>query len=147
MNAARFHEISGEYSRLRVAVVGDFCLDRYLEIDPARQEISIETGLPVHNVVHVRSQPGAAGTVLNNLVALGVGHIIPVGFCGEDGEGYELLRALQSLPGVDLTHFIQTPLRRTFTYCKPLVATPGEPPRELSRLDSKNWSQTPQSLT
>jgi hypothetical protein len=55
-----------------------FCLDRYLEIDPPA-EISIETGLPVHNVVHVRSQLGAAGTILNNLVALGVGGFIPSG--------------------------------------------------------------------
>src|SRR6188508_3612731 len=116
MNTARFQEIAAEYADLRVAVVGDFCLDRYLEIDPARQEISIETGLPVHNVVRVRSQPGAAGTILNNLVALGVGEIFPVGFCGEDGEGYELLRALRAVPGVNPVHFLQTPDRCTFTY-------------------------------
>ena len=89
MNSARFQAITAKYPQLRVALVGDFCLDRYLEIDPARQEISIETGLPVHNVVRVRSQPGAAGTILNNLVALGLGEIYPVGFCGEDGEGFD----------------------------------------------------------
>ena len=88
MNRQRFHAITCQYTRLRVAVAGDFCLDRYLEIDPARQEISLETGLPVHNVVNVRSQPGAAGTILNNLVALGVGEILPVGFCGEDGDHF-----------------------------------------------------------
>ena len=82
-----------------MAVVGDFCLDRYLEIDPEKQEISIETGLAVHNVVNVRNQPGGAGTILNNLVALGVGEIYPVGFSGEDGEGYELRRALQTKRG------------------------------------------------
>ena len=48
VNPRRFQSITGKYPRLRVAVVGDFCLDRYLEIDPARGEISIETGLPVH---------------------------------------------------------------------------------------------------
>ncbi len=87
MNADRFEAITAKYSRLRVAVVGDFCLDRYLEIDPARTETSIETGLPVYNVTNVRAQPGGAGTVLNNLIALGVGTIYPVGFAGEDGEG------------------------------------------------------------
>src|SRR5438552_6227094 len=96
MTGFRFKTITEKYSRLRIAIVGDFCLDRYLEIDPARQEISIETGLPVHNVVNVRSQPGAAGTILNNLVALGVGAIYPVGFCGTDGEGFELQRALRA---------------------------------------------------
>ena len=143
MTPARFEEITSRYARLRLAVVGDFCLDRYLEIDPTKAEISIETNLPVHNVVNVRAQPGAAGTVLNNLVALGVGTIFPVGFCGDDGEGFELRRALGALPGVRLDHFLTTPLRRTFTYCKPLVLDPGQPPRELNRLDSKNWTPTP----
>jgi rfaE bifunctional protein kinase chain/domain len=146
MNLARLHELAAEYRRLRIAIVGDFCLDRYLEIDPAREETSIETGLPVHNVTRVRAQPGAAGTVLGNLVAVGVGTILPVGFCGEDGEGFELLHALRSLPGVSLAHFIETPLRRTFTYCKPLVMASGAPPRELNRLDSKNWTPTPDVL-
>ncbi len=146
MNAARFQSISEKYSRLRLAVVGDFCLDRYLEIDPARQEVSLETGLPVHNVVKVRSQPGAAGTVLNNLVALGIGEICPVGFAGEDGEGFELIRALGAKPGVNLEHFVQTPERRTFTYCKPLMIQPGKAPQELNRLDSKNWTPTPSAL-
>lgn len=143
MNAARFAEITDRYASLRLALVGDFCLDRYLEIDPARAETSIETGLPVHNVVRVRSQPGAAGTILNNLCALRVGTILPVGFYGADGEGFELRHAMAALPGVDLEHFRQTPLRRTFTYCKPLLMHPGKPPQELSRLDSKNWEPTP----
>src|SRR6059036_841373 len=121
MNATRFQAITEKYSRLRIAVVGDFCLDRYLEIDPARQEISIETNLPVHNVVNVRSQPGGAGTIVNNLAALGVGEILPVGFCGEDGEGFELKRALIDRRGVNPGRFFQTKDRRTFTYCKPLV--------------------------
>jgi rfaE bifunctional protein kinase chain/domain len=146
MTPARLRELTGRYRQLRLAVVGDFCLDRYLEIDPARAETSLETGLPVHNVVRVRPQPGAAGTVLNNLVALGVGTIFPVGFCGQDGEGWELQRALRALPGVDLAHFAVTPQRRTFTYGKPVILEPGRPPRELSRLDSKNWTPTPEAL-
>jgi len=146
MNAARFQNLTSNYTRLRLAVVGDLCLDRYLEIDPGKQEISIETQLPVHNVVRVRSQPGAAGTILNNLVALGVAEIYPVGFCGDDGEGYELQRALRTKPGVHLDHFLQTQERRTFTYCKPLVIEAGKAPKELNRLDSKNWTPTPPTV-
>src|SRR5258705_11960332 len=121
MKAERFDAITQRYPALRVALVGDFCLDRYLEIDPAWKEISIETGLPVHNVVKVRSQPGAAGTILNNLVALGIGEIYPVGFCGEDGEGYHLRRALAAGRGGKLVYFLETDQRRTFTYCRPLL--------------------------
>ncbi|MBN2506624.1 MAG: carbohydrate kinase [Verrucomicrobia bacterium] len=146
MPPQRFPALADKYPRLRIAVVGDFCLDRYLDIDPARTETSLETGLPVHNVVHVRSQPGAAGTILNNLAALGVGELCPVGFAGDDGEGFELVRALKAQRGVNMEHFFQTPERRTFTYCKPLVLRPGKPPEELNRLDSKNWTPTPPAV-
>ena len=146
MNTARLDDITARYSDLRIAVVGDFCLDRYLEIDPARQETSIETGLPVHNVVKVRAQPGGAGTILNNLSTLGVGSLYPVGSAGQDGEGFELCRALAAMRGVRLDHFIQTEERRTFTYCKPMVMEAGQPPRELNRLDSKNWTPMPPAV-
>jgi rfaE bifunctional protein kinase chain/domain len=123
--------------------MGDFCLDRYLEIDPRRSEVSIETGLPVYNVVKVRAQAGAAGTILNNLVALGVGAIYPIGFCGEDSEGNELRHALAANRAVRLDGFLETKERVTFSYGKPLIIEPGKPPRELNRFDTKNWSPTP----
>ena len=143
MDPARFQSITDQYTNLRIAVVGDYSCDRYLEIDPAKAETSIETGLPVHNVTAIRAQPGAAGTVLNNLVALGVGEIWPVGFCGCDGEGFELYRALENLAGVQMKYFFENEEQRTFTYCKPLLMEPGQPPQELNRLDSKNWHTTP----
>jgi rfaE bifunctional protein kinase chain/domain len=146
MNRQRLHDIAARIDRLRIAVLGDFCLDRYLEIDATRKETSIETGLPVYNVMRVRAQPGGAGTVLNNVVALGVGRVIPLGFAGDDGEGFELVRALRALPSVQLDSFLTTPARRTFTYCKPLWIESGKAPRELNRLDSKNWSPTPAAV-
>ena len=146
MTSERFQEITGRYAALRIAVVGDYSCDRYLEIDPARTEISIETGLPVHNVTRVRAQPGASGTVLSNLAALGVGELWPVGFCGCDGEGYELYHALEQMPGVHMKYFFESEDQRTFTYCKPLMMHLGQPPEELNRLDSKNWHPTPVNL-
>jgi bifunctional ADP-heptose synthase (sugar kinase/adenylyltransferase) len=58
-----------------------------------------------------------------------------------------LFDALNFMRGVDLRYFLQTDQRRTFTYCKPLVLHPGKPPRELNRLDTKNWSPTPQVVS
>lgn len=146
MTPLRLREFAGRFAQRSIAVLGDFCLDRYLEIDPARQEASLETGLPVYNVARVRAQPGGAGTIVNNLAALGVGGIIPLGFAGDEGEGFELARAMGGLPGVRMDHFLRTPLRCTFTYCKPLVLEPGKPPRELNRLDTKNWTATPSEV-
>ena len=53
----------------------------------------------------MRAQAGGAGTVVNNLSALGVGEIHAIGLCGEDGEGYELRRALEGTPNVYLNGF------------------------------------------
>lgn len=146
MNLSRFEEITSRYSELRIAVVGDYSCDRYLEIDPSKEEISIETNLAVHNITNVRAQPGASGTVLNNLVALGVTELWPVGFCGSDGEGFELQRAIEALHGVKMDYFFENENQHTFTYCKPIVMEEGQSPRELSRLDSKNWHITPGPL-
>ncbi len=134
--------ISSRYAKLRIAVVGDVFLDKYLDIDASLSETSIETGLPVHNVVRTRSVPGAAGTIVNNLQSLGVGEIQVVGFCGDDGEGFELRRALEALPGVALDHFMTTDQRSTPTYCKPMLHEQGSVPRELNRLDVKNRTST-----
>ena len=142
----RFERLSARYAGLRVAVVGDVCLDRYLEIDPAREETSLETGLPVHNVVRVRDQLGGAGNVVANLAALGIGHIDLVGYCGDDGEGYQVRRALSHLSGVCTDSFSCVPDRRTFTYCKPIVLE-EQGPRERSRLDIKNDTPTPSWLS
>jgi len=145
MHAARFREITSRYPSLRAALVGDVALDRYLEIDPSLEETSVETGLPVYNVVRVRPQPGAGGNVLANLAALAPKHLAVVGFCGDDGEGLELRRALEDL-GTDLTHFVTRPDRTTFTYAKPVLVRKGSPPEELHRLDLRSRTPTPLAL-
>jgi bifunctional ADP-heptose synthase (sugar kinase/adenylyltransferase) len=125
---------------LRIGVFGDLFLDRYLDLDAALTEPSIETGLDAYQVVGVRSYPGAAGTVLNNLVALGVGAVVPIAVIGDDGEGRELWQALEALPRVRLEHLIRGrfPGFRTPTYTKPMLREAGRPSRELNRLDIKN---------
>ncbi|MBA4065847.1 MAG: carbohydrate kinase [Isosphaera sp.] len=121
-----------------VGVLGDLFLDRYLDIDPALNEPSVETGLTAYQVVRVRSYPGAAGTVVNNLAALGVGRIYPIGYVGDDGEGYELRQALRRLPAVAEGGVFALPDRRTPTYTKPMLGA-----AELNRLDIKNRVPTP----
>ena len=113
-----------------------------ITIDPALEEVSLETRLPAHQVVEVRPQPGGAGTVLANAAALQPRRVEAVGFCGWDGEGYELMQGLRRLGG-KLDFFIRTRRRRTFTYTKPLVIRPGDPPQELPRLDIRDRTPTP----
>jgi rfaE bifunctional protein kinase chain/domain len=131
---------------LIVGVVGDVFLDRYLDLDAALTEPSLETGLDAYQVTQVRSSPGAAGTVINNLVALGVKVVRAITVIGEDGEGYELRQALRKLKVVELARVIVAPDRRTPTYTKPMLCRAGELPRELNRLDIKNRTPLPALL-
>src|SRR5207253_4303252 len=110
--------------KLTIGVVGDLFLDRYLDIDAELTEPSLETGLDAYQVARVRSYPGAAGTVINNLAALGVGTIIPVTVIGDDGEGYELRQALALMPAVNPQHILSRLDRRTPTYTKPMLCEP-----------------------
>src|SRR5215468_731697 len=91
---ATLERILNGIPNLTLGVLGDLFLDRYLEIDAALTEPSIETGLDAYQVVRIRSNPGAAGTVINNLSALGVRQVYVLSAIGDDGEGYELLQAL-----------------------------------------------------
>lgn len=144
LTLSRIEELLSRFSQLTIGLLGDLFLDRYLEIDPQLQEISIETGLPAYQVTSVRNAPGALGTVLNNLAALGVGRLVPVTVIGDDGHGYDLLRAMDNLPVVT-DHIVRSRDRLTPTYTKPLEMGNCGIPRELSRLDVR--SRTPLSAS
>ena len=140
--------IVDRFPGLRLGVVGDFFLDAYFDCDPQLQESSLETGKACHQVVRTRRQAGAAGAVAANLKALGVGAVEAVGFCGDDGEGFELRRAMERT-GLDLRSFFRVPDRFTPTYGKPceVRSIPGRRAwvvvEEMSRLDIKNRRKTP----
>jgi bifunctional ADP-heptose synthase (sugar kinase/adenylyltransferase) len=128
--------------RLSIAVVGDLFLDKYLDLDAALTEVSVETGLDAYQIARVRCYPGAGGTVLNNLRALGVGTLHAVSVIGDDGEGYELLRSLRDRQ-VSTDAVVIRSDRMTPTYTKPMLSQPAGAARELNRLDIKNRSAAP----
>jgi rfaE bifunctional protein kinase chain/domain len=143
LTEARLEQILHRIPALTIGVIGDLFLDRYLDLDARLTEASLETGLDAYQVARVRSLPGAAGTVINNLVALGVKQVPTIALIGDDGEGYELRQALDRSASVDARHVVAWPGRRTPTYVKPMLMEPGRPPRELNRLDIKNRTPTP----
>jgi len=141
MSLERVDEILAAFDRLRIAVLGDYFLDKYLDVDPAMAEVSIETGKTAHQVVDIRHSPGAAGTVVCNLAALGAGTLHAVGFCGEDGEGFELRKDLEAL-GCSSNHLHSTARRRTPTYLKPRDRNLPGLEGEHNRYDTKNRCPT-----
>jgi rfaE bifunctional protein kinase chain/domain len=133
-------EILSAIPRLRCLVVGDVCLDRWCQYDPALALASAETGIPRVAVVETEVTPGAAGTVANNLAALGAGRVDVLGVVGDDGFGHELRRAL-SARGISPDLLVSTDSAATFTYTKLLNTATGE--EDLPRIDYINRHPLP----
>ena len=133
----RLESVLGALPQLTIGLVGDLFLDRYLDLDPELIETSIETGLEAYQVTRIRNSPGAMGTVINNLAALGVGRLVPVTILGDDGQAYDLLKELGKLP-VDSSHIVQDGDRLTPTYTKPMRRDKHGAWHELNRIDLRN---------
>lgn len=129
-----------EFRRLRVLIVGDVCLDRWCRYDPKLAEASRETGLPRTAVVRTEVTPGAAGTVANNLAALGAGEIAILGTVGNDGNGLELRRALER-NGIATERLVESANVVTFTYTKLINEETGV--EDLPRVDVINREDLP----
>ena len=141
MDERRLSEILTRFEGTRVLVLGDYFLDKYLDISRSLAETSLETGLEAHQVVGMRPSPGAAGNVAANLSALGV-QVTALGVIGDDGEGYDLLDALR-VRELNVAHMLQTRERVTPTYTKPMMHGPDGRVHELSRLDILNRTPLP----
>lgn len=137
MNIDRLQRIVSRFPECRIAVLGDFFLDKYLDTDPELAEISVETGKTAHQVVGVRRSPGAAGTIVNNLAALAAGELHALGITGDDGEGFELRQCLRDL-GCRTEGLVILPERFTPTYLKPRDSRTADLSGEYERYDTKN---------
>jgi rfaE bifunctional protein kinase chain/domain len=137
IDKARLQKILSAFNDVSLLAIGDFFLDKYLIIDRRLSERSLETGLEAYQVVDVRCSPGAAGTVVSNLKALGIGKVYTLGIIGNDGEGYELKRALNKIGSIT-EHMIEGGKRFTPTYTKPMVREHDGREHEIERLDIKN---------
>ena len=119
---------------LRVAVIGDFCLDVYLVLDPGAAEISVETGLPTRPVAEQRYSLGGAGNVAANLAALGCAEAPAFGVIGEDPFGAEMARILRRT-GIDTGGLLtQGDEWDTCAYTK-VLETGDRRQRESNRID------------
>jgi len=146
MNQNRLEELLSEIPNLTIGLVGDLFLDRYLELVPESHELSIETGLEAYQIQSIRNSPGALGTVMNNLAALGVRRLVPISVIGNDGHGFDLLKALEQLP-IDASHILQADDRLTPTYTKPMRCDSNGHWNELNRLDVRTRAPLTTNMT
>lgn len=141
MKNSRIEKIISSFSKVKLAVLGDFFLDWYISLDRSLSELSLETNLEAFQAVDIQGLPGAAGVVCNNLVALGAS-TSAIAYTGDDGNGY-ILRKELSRRGVNIEHLLQSAERFTPTYIKPMMAEEDGQRIELNRMDIKN--RTPNS--
>ncbi len=97
------------FSRLKVLVIGDLMLDRYIHGDAER--LSPESPVPVLRHVQRYERPGGAANVAMNLRGLGCEAVL-AGFWGADSEAAELGRLLEA-GGVDTVGVVTSALPTT----------------------------------
>ena len=135
MTVEELDALLNDLRKLRIAVVGDFCLNVYWFVDLAASQPSLETGKPAWPVREQRYAPGGAGTIVNNLAAAGCGTIHALGVVGPDPWGRELRRALCEIR-VNVDGVVeQAGQWATLAYTKPHIEDV-----EQSRLDFGNFN-------
>lgn len=125
--AAKLIDVSG----LRVAVVGDPIVDRYVHAQPAR----LSREAPVLVLRHERDElkPGGAANAACNLLALGA-QVRLLGFVGADGSGRELAELLEAR-GIDVSGLVQVLGWDTPTKTRVQAAEPRRTPQQVLRID------------
>ena len=128
MNSKRLDALLAQISQLHMAVIGDFALDFYFDINPDSSEISVETGKEVHICQNPKAYLGGAGNVAKNLANLGV-HVDAFGIKGNDLFGREMSHQAEKWH-ISTEHLLTIEDLNTPTYSKPMRAQ-----EEQNRLD------------
>jgi len=128
--------ISEIEENVKIAVIGDFCLDSYWFIDESKSEISVETGQPTRPVSEQRYSLGGAGNVTNNLAAMGVRDVRAFGVIGSDPFGNEMVK-IMTQSGINPENLIVQEERwSTHVYSKPYIGD-----EEQNRIDFGNFNR------
>jgi rfaE bifunctional protein kinase chain/domain len=129
----RIAEIVGAFPQAKVAVVGDFMADVYLEASPSR--LSREAPVMVANWENETVIPGGAANAVNNLVALGAS-VFPVGTIGEDGPG-EMLSAFFASSCNNTSGIVSQSELSTVSKMRVMVGEEGRSKQQVLRIDKE----------
>ena len=131
-------DILQKIQSVKVAVIGDFCLDVYWTADMTKSELSRETPHFPLPIVEERMSPGGAGNVVCNLCTLRPASVCCIGDFGNDWRGDVLSRLLQEA-GANTDGIFISNQRKTNTYIKPLRRGISDVVYEDPRLDFTNY--------
>lgn len=122
---------------VRVALIGDLCLDAYWKADMTRSELSLETPHFPLPIVEERYFPGGGGNTAANIAALAPRYIHVIGTIGQDWRGDVLMKELIG-HGIGVSCIIRRPDRITNAFIKPCRRGISEVVYEDPRLDFAN---------
>ncbi len=119
LNSIRISKIFNKIKTLKVAIIGDFAVDFYYEINQKTSEYSVETEKEVFWAQNPKTSLGGAGNVSANLATLGIKSIIPFGIIGNDIFGRELINLFDKI-GANNSNIFTLNDWNTCTYTKPI---------------------------
>jgi len=117
-----------DFTGLRILVLGDVMLDRFLYGEVER--ISPEAPVPVVRLRETRAMPGGAGNVARNIAALG-GTAVLVGLRGRDAAAAELATLLAADPRIT-DGMVESATRPTICKMRVIAGT-----QQVARLDDE----------
>lgn len=135
MKPVLLKEILEKVKSVKIAIIGDFCLDVYWFVDKSKSEISIETGRPTVPVRIQKYSLGGAGNVANNLSSMEIRDILAFGVTGHDPFGAEMI-SIMNRSGINTKNMlIQDGNWSTHVYIKPHIGD-----EEQNRIDFGNFN-------
>ena len=124
------HEIISAFASVRVVVLGDVMLDRFVFGDV--QRVSPEAPIPIFRFRHDDQALGGAGNVARNVARMG-GHATLIGVIGEDTTGTALVAAASREAGLTASFAVDASRRTTL---KTRFVAQGQ---QLLRVDEEAW--------
>lgn len=136
MDKQKLKAIIQQIANVKIAVIGDFCLDAYWFIDESKSEISVETGNTTKPIRQQKYSLGGAGNVANNLAAMGVNDVRAFGVIGADPFAAAMVALMQNA-GIKTNNLLtQHNNWSTHVYAKPYIDDV-----EQNRIDFGNFNK------
>lgn len=145
LSSEKLEEIIHKIRDIRIALIGDLCLDVYWVADMTKSELSRETPHFPLPVIDERMSPGAGANVAANIAALEPAHIEVLGVVGEDWRADALLKAMQN-SGIDTDGIVRSKEIVTNAYCKPIRKGISPVEYEDPRIDFANYEDLPKTI-
>lgn len=146
VNLKEFKEIDAEclnkiliaIPKVRIALIGDLCLDMYWKADMTKSDISRETPHYPLPIVEEWLSPGAGGNAAANIASLNPENLYLISVIGKDWRGDLLGKEFSRYSNIDTSGILSSSSRVTNAYCKPLRKGVSDLVYEDPRIDFSN---------